>query len=180
MSGCVQNPTGGLCDKSRLCDSGSALGGTDAVIGAIIAIIASIGSNIGVNLQGHAQTLLKEGQHYTKLPIWWCGMGLVVLGSVGDFVALGFATQALVAALGGATTLSTNLLIARFWKNQDINPLDGIGVVFIVAGAVIIAVKTPSSNNYSLQDMNQCVRASEFPRLTPSGVMRKMYAHATT
>ena len=115
-----------------------------------------------MNLQGHAQTLLKEGQHYTKLPIWWCGMGLVVLGSVGDFVALGFATQALVAALGGATTLSTNLLIARFWKNQDINPLDGIGVVFIVAGAVIIAVKTPSSNNYSLQDMNQCVRASEF------------------
>ena len=96
------------------------------------------------------------------MPIWWVGMGGVVAGSLGDFAALGFATQALVAALGGATTLATNLAIARWWHKEPGAPSDVLGVLAIIGGAIIIAVETPSADDFTLEDMYDCASQGQF------------------
>ncbi|KDO16148.1 hypothetical protein SPRG_18317, partial [Saprolegnia parasitica CBS 223.65] len=88
-------------------------------LGATIAIAAAIGSNLGVNVQKRSHMQEDERpkhlqRPYTKRPVWWLGMFLVVFGSLGDLFALGFAPQTLVASLGGGSTIVANVLIARF------------------------------------------------------------------
>ena len=40
--------------------------------------------------------------------------------NIGDFIALGLASQAVCTALGGATTLWANILIAKYWLKEDL------------------------------------------------------------
>ena len=47
---------------------------------------------------------------------WWLGLSGVIVGAIGDFVALGFASQSLVSALGGGTTLICNVVVAHLWN----------------------------------------------------------------
>lgn len=156
----------GSCDKPLSGGDGFS-DGADAGIGALIAVLASVVSNVGVNVQKQAHVVLStrpadERVPYTRMPLWWMGMACVVGGSLGDFAALAFATQALVASLGGATTLATNLVIARFWHKEELIRQDVFGVAGIIAGAIIIATKTPNTNNYELQDMQVCAQKAEF------------------
>jgi hypothetical protein len=162
----------GTCNKMNLTGAGAAgeggaNSGSDTAVGAAIAIVASVISNVGVNVQKAAhvrnERAPKEARlPFTKMPIWWVGMGGVVAGSLGDFAALGFATQALVAALGGATTLATNLAIARWWHKEPGAPSDVLGVLAIIGGAIIIAVETPSADDFTLEDMYDCASQGQF------------------
>lgn len=92
--------------------------------GAALAVVASIVSNLGVNIQkySHAQEAkvvpIKQQRPYVQRPLWWIGLGLVVFGSLGDFTAFGFATQSLVAALGGGSTLVANVFTAYFLNKE--------------------------------------------------------------
>ena len=87
----------GNCNK-KLQGEGGFSDGADAGIGALIAVLASIVSNVGVNVQKQAHVLLStrpagERVPYTRMPLWWMGMACVVGGSLGDFAALAFATH---------------------------------------------------------------------------------------
>jgi hypothetical protein len=53
----------------------------------------------------------------------------VVVGSVGDFLALGYATQALVTATGGSVTLIGNVLIGYYLNGEDLYLTDMLGTV---------------------------------------------------
>jgi drug/metabolite transporter (DMT)-like permease len=69
------------------------------IIGVILAAVASIISNFGVNLQKLSHQ--KEGQfnedrNYWTDRTWVIGLVMVILGSVFDFLALGFAAQSIV------------------------------------------------------------------------------------
>lgn len=93
--------------------------------GAALAIIASVISNLGVNIQkfSHAQDAQlpdDEQKPYIKRPLWWLGLTLVFFGSLGDFAAFGFATQSLVAALGGGSTLVANVVTAYFLNKETL------------------------------------------------------------
>jgi hypothetical protein len=130
------------------------MGGRD-VAGAILSIISSIISNFGVNLQKKVhlendERAAEEKIPYNKVKRWWLGMGGVVLGAIGDFIALGLASQAVCTALGGATTLWANVAIAKIWLKEEISPWDIGGVLLIVLGAVTIAVVSPPSQEYDL------------------------------
>lgn len=113
----------------------------------------------------------------------WIGFGCVVIGAIGDFLALGLAMQSLVTALGGATTLTANVVIARYWlkvRSQaykshaiesppDTNLLqetlsrnDIIGVALIIIGAVGIASISPPSQNYKLYQLQNLVEGYIF------------------
>ena len=88
-----------------------------------MSIIASVISIFGVNVQKYAHGKNTEkGEHnnYLCMPVWWMGMACVILGATGDFVALGLGGQALVTAVGGATTLSANILFAKFWHKEQV------------------------------------------------------------
>lgn len=103
--------------------------------GAALAVVASIISNLGVNIQKYshadeAKAPLHEQRAYVQRPMWWLGLALVFFGSLGDFAAFGFATQSLVAALGGGSTLVANVFTAYFLNREtlyavrrDVSPL---------------------------------------------------------
>ena len=140
--------------------------GTDA-IGASLSIFSSVISNVGINLQKRVHLAndkrpLSQKVPYTKVPEWWIGLGGVVLGAIGDFIALGLASQALCTAVGGATTLWANILIARFWLKEELTAWDVGGVFLIVAGATTIAVMTPAQGTYTLANMVSFMGATNF------------------
>ena len=86
----------------------------------------------------------------------------VILGAVGDFIALGLGSQAVVAAAGGATTLSVNILFAKFWHKEKLYNLDLLGVFFIILGAIIVASIAPASKDYTLDDLLSFAAATPF------------------
>jgi hypothetical protein len=100
------------------------MGGRD-VWGAVLSVISSVISNFGINLQKrvHLQNDARaptERIPYTKVTAWWFGQAGVIFGAIGDFIALGLASQAVCTALGGATTLWANILIAKYWLKEDL------------------------------------------------------------
>eukprot|EP00658_Telonema_sp_P-2_P071236 TRINITY_DN60539_c0_g1_i2.p1 TRINITY_DN60539_c0_g1~~TRINITY_DN60539_c0_g1_i2.p1 ORF type:complete len:416 (-),score=89.43 TRINITY_DN60539_c0_g1_i2:100-1347(-) len=81
---------------------------------------------------------------YFKRKSWWLGFLCTIAGSVMDFLALGLASQSLVAALGGGTTLVTNVLVASLYNKEATYWTDIVGVVFIMGGAALFAVTAES------------------------------------
>jgi predicted MFS family arabinose efflux permease len=93
--------------------------------GAVLAILSAIVSNLGVNIQKYshsneAKVPEHEQRPYIQRPVWWVGLLLVITGSLGDFSAFGFATQSLVAALGGGSTLVANVLTAHYLNKESL------------------------------------------------------------
>lgn len=61
--------------------------------------------NLGVNIQKFS--FIQEGKKhmdkrrpYVKQPLWWAGLGLVIFGAIGDFVAFAFAPASVVTPIG--------------------------------------------------------------------------------
>jgi len=131
---------------------------TNNVIAVIIVVSASTCSNLGTNIQkqSHNKELAKrpaDRRKYHHRPEWWYGFFLTVCGALADFVALGFGQPSLVTAVGGSTTLTGNLVVAKFWNEEEIQKTDIMGVFSIVISAVIIAVQTPPSQDLSLSEL---------------------------
>jgi len=137
------------------------------IIGVGLGVCASISSNLGVNIQKHSfmknEKLESEDRRpYYRTPQWWAGLCFVVLGAVGDFSALGFAAQSIVAPIG-ATTLVVNLIFAHFWLAEELPLKDLIATIFIVAGAAICAVMGDHSDTkYSLEQLLEFYRRPAF------------------
>eukprot|EP00937_MAST-01D_sp_MAST-1D-sp2_P006892 g6892.t1 len=128
------------------------------VLGALLSVISSAISIFGVNLQKvvhNANEELEEDKQrsYLRSGKWWFGMCLVIFGAIGDFIALGFASQALCTALGGATTLLVNVVIARYWVKEELTQWDILGAALIIIGAITISVVTPQSESYTLDEL---------------------------
>merc|ERR1719499_1114987 len=64
------------------------------------------------------------------------GMALVILGSLGDFSALGLAAQSIVAPVS-AITLVANLFFAHYFLGEQLGKLDVIGSLTILVGCVL-------------------------------------------
>jgi drug/metabolite transporter (DMT)-like permease len=129
-------------------------------LGAGLAVVASIISIFGTNLQKlshNEDSALPEGErtHYYKRGRWWAGMLGVVFGAIGDFFALGFATQALVSAVGGATTLIGNVIFASCMNKETLYRSDKIGLTCVIIGAVIFSATTPAAKDYTLTELEE-------------------------
>ncbi|EGZ24615.1 hypothetical protein PHYSODRAFT_479198 [Phytophthora sojae] len=128
--------------------------------GAGLAVVASIVSNLGVNIQKYshlseAAKPVHERRPYVRRPVWWVGFALVALGSLGDFAAFGFATQSLVAALGGGATLVANVITAQCLNGERLYKTDVGGVFFVILGVVIIAWIAEPNVEYPLPELEQ-------------------------
>ncbi|DAZ98606.1 TPA: hypothetical protein N0F65_001025 [Lagenidium giganteum] len=137
------------------------------VFGATLAVVSSIISNLGVNIQkfSHAQESQRPDDNqrpYVQRPVWWMGLLLVVAGSIGDFTAFGFATQSLVAALGGGSTLVANVFIAHFLNREALYPTDLGGVFFVILGVVVIACIAEPNVEYPLPELEKRFVRTEF------------------
>jgi hypothetical protein len=106
------------------------------IVGAIISIIGSIVGNIGMNTQkqAHKNNMAQPEDKqvaYTKLPLWWLGMFGVIAGAIGDFIAVGMASQSLAVASGGATVLVCNCVVAFFWHKEPMGVKTVLGVLLV-------------------------------------------------
>jgi len=123
--------------------------------GAILAVFAAIASNVGTNSQKKSHlndenAPISERRVYWLRPLWWFGLVLTILASIGDFLALGIADQALVASLGGGTTLIANVAVAHFWHGDKVYKTDLVGVLFILVGAALFAYTATDSKSPDL------------------------------
>ncbi|POM57747.1 membrane protein [Phytophthora palmivora] len=135
-------------------------------LGGAIAVISSFLSIFGVNLQKYDH--VREEQRvvprpYVQRPIWWVGMICVVSASLGDFLALGFAPQTLVASLGGGSTILGNCLMSHFWLKQSLYLTDIVGVAFVSLGVVVLAAASEEDEgHYQMDQIYALMEAAPF------------------
>lgn len=138
----------------------------DDFIGGLIAVVAAFASIFGVNLQkySHSREATRAVQRpYHLRPLWWVGMICVVSASLGDFLALGFAPQTLVASLGGGSTILGNCLLSRFWLKQALYITDIVGVLFVTLGVITLAAASVSEpGHYKMDKIYQLMQAAPF------------------
>lgn len=96
-----------------------------------------------------------EEKSYLRSPIWWLGIGMMVVGETGNFLAYGFAPASIVSPLG-VVALISNCLIAPLLLKEKFRLRDGLGVLIAVAGAVVVVLSASDSN----------------PKLTPDAIWR--------
>lgn len=95
-----------------------------------------------------------------RTPIWVLGFLVFVLGNVLDFVALKYAPQSLVAPLG-SMSLVTNVIVAPWMNKEHRSWKDFLGVLIIVAGAVVVVV----FSGVPAKDYELCVLLALFRRV---------------
>ncbi|GAB9472752.1 hypothetical protein Gpo141_00009924 [Globisporangium polare] len=129
-------------------------------IGLGIVVGSAILSNLGVNVQKLSHVREEERPpfarrlYYTR-PVWIIGMILIVLGAVGDFEALGFAPQALVASVGGGCTVLANVFFAHLWLGQILSKTDVVGTTLIIVGVVLSTVVNEPDDKMSLDELER-------------------------
>jgi len=117
-------------------------------------VVAAVVSNCGTNVQksSHLAEEAKPEEDrtpYFKRKKWWFGFSCTLMGSLLDFAALALASQSLVAALGGGSTLVCNVLVATLYNKETTYWTDIVGVVCIVAGAIMFAVFASPKEDYT-------------------------------
>eukprot|EP00937_MAST-01D_sp_MAST-1D-sp2_P000755 g755.t1 len=119
--------------------------------------------NFGQNVQKYAMLKNEEkpeserASSYTQQPLWWCGLLLVILGSLGDFTSLSFAPQSVVMPVG-SVTLVANLFFASMWLGETLTRKDLKGTLMIIGGATLVAVSygvlgESNERTYTLQQL---------------------------
>lgn len=135
------------------------------IVGVILAAIASIISNFGLNLQKLShQKALAIHQHdvhakseyeanYHKSPMWITGLILTITGSIADFVALAFAGASIVAPLGSLTLVS-NVFFAPIMLGESLSRHDVMATMTIVLGsAIAVAFATHEETKTTLDEL---------------------------
>ncbi|KAI9906736.1 hypothetical protein PsorP6_016204 [Peronosclerospora sorghi] len=135
-------------------------------LGGAIAVVSAFLSIFGVNLQKYShdkEELRAVPRPYTMRPVWWVGMICVVAASLGDFLALGFAPQTLVASLGGGSTIVGNCIMSHFWLKQSLYLTDIVGVVFVSLGVVVLAAASEEDEgHYEMDQIYELMTAAPF------------------
>lgn len=111
------------------------------VVGVLLAALASLVSNLGLNLQKRLHQINmdqddKVKTQYYKHNLWRIGLALVILGSLADVAALVFAPQSVIAPLGSLTLVS-NTIFAPMLLREKITKCDVVATSLIVIGAAV-------------------------------------------
>lgn len=109
------------------------------IIGVILAAVASVISNLGLNLQKlcHLRNLGKSEtirRNYAKQRLWLFGLSLIIFGSFADFTALGFGAQSIIAPLGSLTLVS-NVFFAPCLLKEVVRCRDYCATFTIIVGS---------------------------------------------
>lgn len=148
----------GGCGAPGSAADGRGEGGSLWWLGVLLSVVSSILSNLGVNTQKlslmrEAAKPAAQGRPYAKQPLWELGLLLVIVGSLGDFAALGFAAQSLVTPVG-AVTMVANLFFASLWLGEHLSASDVGATSLILVGAVLAAAFADKSEQcYTLDEL---------------------------
>ncbi|KAI6379148.1 hypothetical protein MCOR25_002126 [Pyricularia grisea] len=127
-------------------------------IGLALAITSSLA--IGVSfvitkkgLQQAEERLGFEGDGfvYLKNPLWWAGIGTLVLGEICNFAAYAFAPAILVTPLGALSVL-IGAILGSYFLNELLGILGKLGSAICLIGAVIIVLHAPPDKEITTID----------------------------
>jgi len=116
-------------------------------LGVALAVLSALFTNVGINMQKLAHRLLvkridlgpkEQGLCYCQSYVWLAGIGVMIIGAISDFVALGLAPQTIVAPVG-ALTLVSNMFVAR-WMHGEIISASGMMATFLILSGVVLSV----------------------------------------
>ena len=149
---CRDQSTADSADK----DKGAKPASTTGTIIAISCVtFASTVANLGMNLQKLAlrraaaldEVEVEEGafknsrtvETRKNRAIWVCGLLCIIMGSVGDFGALAFGAQSLIAPLS-SLALVANIVIATGMHGEEFSKRDGGCTLVIISGCVVSVI----------------------------------------
>ncbi|MBW0488656.1 hypothetical protein O181_028371 [Austropuccinia psidii MF-1] len=129
------------------------------IIGIVLALVSGlfIGSSFVFKKKGlliSQQKVLNKGGEigeshgYLKSPMWWCGMLLMVVGEICNFVAYAFADAILVTPMGALSVVISAVLSSIFLKER-LSFFGKIGCFLCILGATIIALNGPQDQAVS-------------------------------
>ncbi|KAL4236308.1 NIPA-like protein 2 [Mactra antiquata] len=127
----------------------------DLVIGCLLAICGNLLISVSLNLQKYTHMKNEQSevqQHYTRNPLWWLGVSLMVIGEVGNFSAYGYAPASLVAPLG-TTTVVANMFLAAIFLKEKIRAENLFGSVLAVIGAILVVAFAPKKEKVLTGEM---------------------------
>lgn len=122
----------------------------------IVGISLAVGGNLlisgALNVQKavHMQTEKmprEQRRAYTRMPLWWAGFFMTILGELGNFAAYGFAEASLVTPLGAVSVVS-NAFIAAIVLREGLRVRDICGCALVVSGSAIIAATASMHEEY--------------------------------
>jgi uncharacterized membrane protein len=135
-------------------------------IGVVLAALASVISNLGLNFQklthiknSNASEQVKR--EYYKSSLWIIGLMMIILGSIADFAALAFGAQSIIAPLGSLTLVS-NVFFAPCMLGETLTHRDLLATLAIVAGATIAVIF--ASHKDTIYGLNDLLGFYEKPR----------------
>eukprot|EP00290_Baffinella_frigidus_P022656 CAMPEP_0180252882 /NCGR_PEP_ID=MMETSP0987-20121128/39288_1 /TAXON_ID=697907 /ORGANISM="non described non described, Strain CCMP2293" /LENGTH=1010 /DNA_ID=CAMNT_0022221681 /DNA_START=65 /DNA_END=3095 /DNA_ORIENTATION=+ len=116
----------------------------DKLVGVIVAIVGNLCISVSFQITKLTHMRNTENKDFTKIPMWWLGLFLMLGGEVGNFFAYGWAPATVVSPLGAVAVVS-NCLLSRIFLKEEITVRNLIGVFFAIAGATTIAFTAPTS-----------------------------------
>lgn len=131
------------------------------VIAVAFCVGGAIISNLGVNLQKMAHTRKQSGRGSYRA-LWLIGFVGITGGAIGDFAALGFGAESVVAPLG-SMTLVANVVLAPLLLKEVISKSDLVNTFLIVAGCVLaVAFASHKDCLYTLDALFALYRTAAF------------------
>ncbi|KAH8889358.1 DUF803-domain-containing protein [Thozetella sp. PMI_491] len=96
----------------------------------------------GLNQAGERHGFEGDGFVYMRNPLWWAGIGTLVLGEICNFAAYAFAPAILVTPLGALAVL-IGAVLGSYFLNEELGTLGKLGSAICLIGAVVIVLHAP-------------------------------------
>uniref|UniRef100_A0A7S3D3B9 Magnesium transporter n=1 Tax=Palpitomonas bilix TaxID=652834 RepID=A0A7S3D3B9_9EUKA len=128
------------------CSEDSALYASPA-LGIFLSLLADTITPLSFTLQKYvhnktAKLPKSQRKHYAKIPLWWVGNIMLLMGEIGNFIAYSFAPAAIVAPVG-AVGIAWNAIFARLILKEKFRVQDFIGVFLNIGGVLVIIMFAP-------------------------------------
>lgn len=142
----------------------------DKWIGLFLAITSTlaIGTSFVITKKGLNDAADKhgfegDGHEYLKTPLWWAGIGSLVLGELANFAAYAFAPAILVTPLGALSVLIGAVLGAYFLE-EELGTIGKLGCALCLIGSVIIVLHAPPDPEINTVDeiLNYAIQPGTF------------------
>jgi len=125
-----------------LCDVGDEAGAL-VVIGIAIGLASSIAINVGQNIQALGAKALGKGQQPCASRTWVLGLALFIIGSIGNMLAMAFASATILVPLESSQFV-TNILFSKLINKAGTTWRQWLGTWIAVFGTVLTCVFGPN------------------------------------
>ncbi|NXG12430.1 NPAL2 protein, partial [Sakesphorus luctuosus] len=115
------------------------------LLGVLLAAASNFLISVSLNIQKCAHLRLvcqTELKPYSRSKLWWCGIALLGLGELGNFLAYGFAPIVVVAPLGCVSVIGSAFISAFFLK-KTMRSADIVGGTLTVTGIYLLVTFAP-------------------------------------